>query len=276
MQFETGTMNRKRIGFIGAGRMALALAEGFRQKNVVTPDCLMASDVSAEARERFRAATGASVTADNLEVLRRQEVIFLAVKPQYMDGVLRELAGRVSADRLIVSIAAGVSLARLEAALGKDCRVVRVMPNTPCLVGQGASGYALGSQANDEDGHLVGELLSAVGVAVRVEERFMDAVTAVSGSGPAFAYVMIEAMADAGVRHGLPRETAQILAAQTLKGAAEMVLATGSPPSVLKEQVTSPGGTTIAGLAAMESAGFRAAVFAAVQAAAERSAQLGG
>lgn len=269
-------MATKRIGFIGAGRMAQALAAGFRQKGVVTPDLLLASDISPQARERFRATTGAEVTADNLEVVRRQDVIFLAVKPQYMDEVLRQLAGQLPPDRLVVSIAAGISLAKLEAELGKSCRVIRVMPNTPCLVGQGASGYALGSCATDEDGRLVGELLSAVGVAVRVEERLMDAVTALSGSGPAFAYLMLEALTDAGVRHGLPRDTARLLAAQTLKGAAEMVLATGSPPSVLKEEVTSPGGTTIAGLAAMESAGFRGAVFAAVKAAVERSAQLGG
>jgi len=268
-------MSTKRIGFIGAGRMAQALAEGFLQKGVVTPDFLMASDISAPVRERFRAATGAAVIADNLEVVRQQEVIFLAVKPQAMNDLLRELAGRVSPDQLIVSIAAGISLAKMESALGTNCRVVRVMPNTPCLVGQGAAGYALGTRATEGDGKLVGELLSAVGVAVRVEERLMDAVTALSGSGPAFAYLMIEVMADAGVRHGLPRDTARLLAAQTLKGAAEMVLVTGSPPAVLKEQVTSPGGTTIAGLVAMESAGFRGAVFAAVQAAAERSAQLG-
>ncbi|NMC21899.1 MAG: pyrroline-5-carboxylate reductase, partial [Thermogutta sp.] len=203
-------------------------------------------------------------------------VIFLAVKPQSMNDLLAELAGQTAPDRLIVSIAAGVSLAKMESALGKNRRVVRVMPNTPCLVGQGATGYALGSCATEEDGRLVGELLSAVGAAVRVEERLMDAVTALSGSGPAFAYLMIEALADAGVRHGLPRDTARLLAAQTLKGAAEMVLVTGTPPSVLKEQVTSPAGTTIAGLVALESAGFRGAVFAAVQAAAERSAQLGG
>lgn len=269
-------MATKRIGFIGAGRMAQALAAGFLRKGVVTPDLLLASDVSPETRECFRATTGAEVTADNLEVARRQDVIFLAVKPQHMDVVLRQLAGQLPPDRLVVSIAAGISLAKLEAGLGKGCRVIRVMPNTPCLVGQGASGYALGSCATDEDGRLVGELLSAVGVAVRVEERLMDAVTALSGSGPAFAYLMIETLADAGVRHGLPRDTARLLAAQTLKGAAEMVLVTGSSPSVLKEQVTSPGGTTIAGLAAMESAGFRGSVFAAVKAALERSAQLGG
>ncbi len=269
-------MSTKRIGFIGAGRMAQALAEGFLKKGVVTPDALTASDSSATARERFRAATGAAVTADNLEVVRRQEVIFLAVKPQSMHDLLQELAGRISSDQLIVSIAAGISLAKLEASLGSSCRLVRVMPNTPCLVGQGAAGYALGSCATEEDGRLVGELLSAVGAAVCVEERLMDAVTALSGSGPAFAYLMIEAMVDAGVRHGLPRDTASLLAAQTLKGAAEMVLVTGSPPALLKEQVTSPGGTTIAGLVAMESAGFRSAVFAAIQAAAERAAQLGG
>ncbi len=268
-------MPAKRIGFIGAGQMALALAQGFIKRGIVDAGHVLASDVAAATRERFHAATGAPVTQSNREIADKQDVIFLAVKPQYMDGVLKELAGHVPRDRLVVSIAAGISLEKLESALGEDCRVVRVMPNTPCLVGQGAAAYALGSCATEEDGGLVGELLSAVGVAVRVEERWMDAVTALSGSGPAFAYLMIEALVDAAVQQGLPRDTAKLLAAQTLKGAAEMVLVSGSPPAVLKEQVTSPAGTTIAGLVAMESAGFRGAVFAGIQAAAQRSAALG-
>jgi len=203
---------------------------------------------------------------------REAEVLFLATKPQQIRAALAELRGAADG-KLVISIAAGIKLATLAAALDK-ARLVRVMPNTPCLVGQSASAYALGPRATPADGQLVAELLGAVGIAFAVEEKLLDAVTGLSGSGPAFVYVMIEALSDGGVRMGLPRDVATALAAQTLRGAAQMVLETGEHPSVLKDRVASPGGTTIAGLQALESGGLRGTLMAAVEAATRRSIEL--
>jgi len=264
-----------RIGFIGAGQMATALAQGFVKGGLVAPEGLLAGDPVPEARQRFAQATGGETTADNARVAAEQDVIFLAVKPQQMGKVLAELGGKITDEKLVVSIAAGVRLAALCEGLGGEPRLVRVMPNTPCLVGQGACGYCLGEKATAEDGTLVNRLLDAVGVAYQVEEKLLDAVTGLSGSGPAFVYVIIEALSDAGVRMGLARPVATALAAQTLRGAAEMVLATGEHTGVLKDRVTSPGGTTIAGIEALESGGLRAALIAAVGAATRRSIELG-
>lgn len=268
-------MISQNIGFIGAGQMARALAEGLLRKGLVTPGQILASDPSPAARERFQEATQAETTANNLEVARRQDVIFLAVKPQQIPNVLHELAGRVSPEKLVLSLAAGIRLRQLQEGLGQSTRVVRIMPNTPALVGFGASAFALGESVRAEDGQLVQQLLEAVGLAVQVDEALLDAVTALSGSGPAYVFTFIEALTDAGVRHGLSRQVALKLAAQTVRGAAEMVLRTEQHPVLLKDQVTSPGGTTIAGLAAMEGAGFRGAVFAAVEAAWRRAGELG-
>jgi pyrroline-5-carboxylate reductase len=193
-----------------------------------------------------------------------------------MAAVAAGLKGKIAAETLVVSIAAGIRLAALEHDFGENLRVVRVMPNTPCLVGQGASAYCLGGKATAEDGELVKELLSAVGLAVPVEEKLLDAVTGLSGSGPAFVYVIIDALSDGGVRMGLPRAVATALAAQTVLGAAQMVRATGEHPGVLKDRVTSPGGTTIAGLQALEEAGLRGALMSAVEAATRRAAELAG
>jgi pyrroline-5-carboxylate reductase len=265
---------QQRIGLIGAGQMATALGQGFIKAGLVAPGDLMASDPAAAARERFAETTGARTTDDNLQVAADADVVFLAVKPQQMGGVLDELHGRITAAQLVVSIAAGVRLEVLAKGLGPEVRLVRVMPNTPCLVGQGACGYCLGPKATDDDARLVGQLLGAVGVCYRVEEKLLDAVTGLSGSGPAFVYLVIEAMSDGGVRMGLPRAVATALAAQTVLGAAQMVLATGDHPGVLKDRVTSPGGTTIAGIKALESGGLRAALIEAVEAAARRSIEL--
>ncbi len=269
------TMLNERIGFIGAGQMARALGQGFVKAGLTEASRLVASDPIAEAREQFAQATGAPTTDNNREVAAASDVIVLAVKPQQMGKLLGELRAEVSPEKLVVSIAAGVRLAVLAEGLGDGTRLVRVMPNTPCLVGQGASAYCLGGKATAEDGRLVGQLLGAVGVAFQVEEPLLDAVTGLSGSGPAFVYLMIEALSDGGVRVGLSRAVATTLAAQTLRGAAEMVLATGEHPGVLKDRVTSPGGTTIAGLAVLESGGVRGTLIDAVRAATERSIALG-
>ena len=265
----------RRIGLIGAGQMATALAQGFLAAGLVRPDGLLASDPSPEARERFARAVGGQVTAGNAAVAAHAEVIFLAVKPQQIDAVMGQLRGLLKPEHLVVSIAAGVRLSALAAGLGGDVRLVRVMPNTPCLVRRGACAYSLGPKATAEDGRLVEQLLAAVGVACQVEEKLLDAVTGLSGSGPAFVYTMIEALSDGGVRMGLPRGLATKLAAQTVAGAAQMVLESGEHPAVLRDRVTSPGGTTIAGLAALENGGLRAALMSAVEAATRRSIELG-
>lgn len=263
------------IGFIGAGQMARALARGFVGAGLVTAGKIAYFDpVEQAGREFGLAVSGAAAKRSNREVAEAADVVFLAVKPQSMAAVFAELAGALSPQKLIVSIAAGITVSRLIEGL-KTQRVVRVMPNTPALVGQGASGYALGAGATAADGELVKQLQSAVGRAFQVDEKLLDAVTGLSGSGPAFVYVMIEALSDAGVKMGLPRDIATALAAQTVRGSAEMVLTTGEHPAALKDKVASPGGTTIAGLAALESHGLRAALIAAVEAATRRSQELG-
>jgi pyrroline-5-carboxylate reductase len=266
-----------RIGFLGAGRMATALARGWIAAGLIGPEQCRASDPVPAARQSFQAETGCSVDEDNLAVVSASDLVILAVKPQSMPELTREirpaLAGR---DPLIVSIAAGITLRQLTEGLGEDARLVRVMPNTPCLVGASASGYTAGPTTSPRDILLVDRLLNAVGRAFRLPEPLLDAVTGLSGSGPAFVYLVIEALSDGGVRVGLPRDVATALAAQTVLGAAKMVLETGTHPGSLKDAVTSPGGTTIAGLHTLERAGVRGALMDAVEAATRRAAELGG
>lgn len=263
------------IGFLGAGRMATALARGFLRAGLVKADRLIASDVAGDARGAFQKETGCCAVGDNAEVVRFASVLIVAVKPAQVTAVLSGLATEFRPETLVVSIAAGVPLARLEAALPAGTRVVRVMPNTPALVGAGASAYAVGGAVRRTDADLVQRLFSAVGLALEVPEPLLDAVTGLSGSGPAYACLMIEALSDGGVAAGLPRDAATKLAAQTLLGAAQMVRDSGLHPGVLKDMVASPGGTTIEGLHELEKAGVRGALMNAVRAAAEKSRKLG-
>lgn len=264
-----------RIGFLGAGKMASALARGLIGSGFATAQQIIASDVSAPARGAFCAATDAEATEDNASVVASCRTIVLAVKPQSIAGLLESLSSAWSSEHLLVSIAAGTTLATLSRLTGDRPRIVRVMPNTPCLVGAGASGYALGAKATAADGEYVQRLLGTVGMAFPVAEPLLDAVTGLSGSGPAYVFQMIEALSDGGVKMGLPRAVATQLAAQTLLGAAQMVLKTGEHPAALRDAVTSPGGTTIAGLHALEVGGLRAALINAVEAATRRSQELG-
>mmetsp|Transcript_28600 Transcript_28600/g.58119 ORF Transcript_28600/g.58119 Transcript_28600/m.58119 type:complete len:278 (-) Transcript_28600:1765-2598(-) len=263
------------VGFLGAGMMASALMGGLLDKKVVDqPSQISCSDVWEPAREAA-AAKGYAATESNAEVCKRgTDAIILAVKPNIISSVCADVSN-AGGDAVIISIAAGVKLSVLEAAM-PGRRVVRVMPNTPCLVGEAASGFALGSLANDKDREIVKSIFGSVGLALEVKEELLDAVTGVSGSGPAYVFQFIEALSDGGVRAGLPRNIATQLAAQTVKGAAEMVLSTGKHPGLLKDGVTSPGGTTIAGVEALENGGFRSATISAVKAATKRSMQLGG
>lgn len=263
------------IGFLGAGRMATALARGFLGARLVSADRLWASDVSPAAREAFTRETKANVTSSNLEVARVSSILVLAVKPDQVTDLLGEIRPAGSAGHLVLSIAAGVPLSRLEAAAWTGARVIRVMPNTPALVGASASAFALGSAATAADGELAQRLFGSVGIALEVKEKLLDAVTGLSGSGPAYVFQIIEALSDGGVAAGLPRDVATRLAAQTLLGAAKMVLETGQHPGSLKDTVCSPGGTTIEGVHELEKGGLRAALMNAVRAAADKSARLG-
>ena len=263
------------VGFLGAGQMATALAKGWLAAGLIDANRSRSADPIAASRDAFGGATGIRTTASNTEVVNLVDLIVLAVKPQVMPAVLAEIAPRIQPRHLIVSIAAGVTLDHLSASLGNATRLIRVMPNTPCLVGASATGIAAGPVAKAEDTKVIKSLFAAVGTALVIPETQLDAVTGLSGSGPAYVYVMIEAMADGGVKAGLPRDAALALAAQTVFGAAKMVLETKQHPAVLKDAVASPGGTTIAGLHALEQAGFRGAIMDAVAAAANRATELG-
>jgi len=268
-------MTPSAIGFLGAGQMASALAAGWLEAGFLDASRSQAADPFPGARAKFQQTTGINAVESNCKVVESCETLLLAVKPQVMASVLAEIRPQVTARHLVVSIAAGVTLQTLGNAIGGGTRLVRVMPNTPCLVGASASGYAASTAATTDDLALVGKLFGAVGKAFALPEHQLDAVTGLSGSGPAFVYVMIEALADGGVRVGLPRDVALALAAQTVFGSAKMVLETGLHPAALRDAVASPGGTTIAGLHALERGGLRAALMDAVEAATRRSQELG-
>jgi pyrroline-5-carboxylate reductase len=273
--YKTFMATSPTIGFLGAGKMATALAKGFVRAEIVFPKEIIASARSAVNRNFFTRETGAKAVASNADVLKFARVIILGVKPVQVAEVLAEQHGNFTKQHLLISIAAGVTIAKLENALPVGARVIRVMPNTPALVGEGASAFALGKNASVADAELAKRLLSAVGIAFQVKENLLDAVTGLSGSGPAYVYQFIEALSDGGVAAGLPRDIATKLAAQTVLGGAKMVLETGQHPGALKDQVTSPGGTTIEGLHALEKGKLRATVISAVRAATEKSKMLG-
>jgi len=264
-----------RVGFIGGGKMASALVKGLLAARLTTPDRLIASDILLAVREALARDASVRVTADNAAVAAASDVLILAVKPQVMTSVLAELRSAVEARHLVISIAAGITLRQLSDWLGSDRRIIRVMPNTPCLVGASASAFARGAHATDNDAALVERVLRAVGIAFELPEHLLDAVTGLSASGPAFVAVMIEALADGGVLMGLPRDIALALATQTVYGAAKMVLEAGLHPAQLKDMVASPGGTTMAGVHALERGRVRAALIDAVEAATLRAVELG-
>jgi pyrroline-5-carboxylate reductase len=269
------SMLSAKIGVIGAGKIGAAIARGVIRGGLVKKEQVMASDVSKALTQALTAETGIATTADNSAVCDFAEIVILAVKPQIIDGVLQEIAGKLGAAKLLVSVAAGVPLARLEGNLRRGSRVVRVMPNLPCVIGAGAAGYAGGAHATADDLEKVGAILNSFGVALPVEEKYLDAVTGLSGSGPAYVFLFIEALADGGVEAGLPRDVALKLAMQTVYGAARLALESSKHPGELKDEVASPGGTTIAGIYALEQKSFRGTVMDAVVKATQRSKDLG-
>lgn len=264
----------EKIGFIGGGNMAEAFIKGLINGGHPSAELLVAEP--AAARRTFLANTyGVTTTSDNLEVVGNAGIIILAIKPQLATSVVPALAPVCTAQKLLISVLAGVATATLEELLGGTPRVVRAMPNTPALVGAGAAGLCRGRYASAEDLTLAQELFATVGIACLVNEEQLDAVTGLSGSGPAYIFTVIEALADGGVQEGLPRDIALALATQTVLGAARLVKESGEHPAQLRDKVCSPGGTTIAAVQVLEEKGLRSALMAAVSAATRRSRELG-
>jgi len=269
------TIKGRSVGFVGAGNMGEALIKGLLAANLVPAEAIHATDVRLERLKELNRQYGIQVSSDNAELIRRADIVILAVKPQIMEAVLTEIAPAVTRRKLLISIAAGVSTAKIRALLHKDARLIRVMPNTPALVREGVTAVAKAEGLEADDLETAGEIFSAVGRVVVLGEELMDAVTGLSGSGPAYIAVVIEALADGGVRMGLDRITAMTLATQTVLGAATLLRETGLHPGAVKDMVCSPGGTSIAGIAALEEGGIRTTLIKAVERATQRSRELG-
>ena len=268
-------MLTEKIGVVGAGKIGSAIARGMIKAGLVTKDQVMASDVSDALRQAIAKELDIKITPDNDQLCDFADVVILAVKPQIVEPVAKEIAKKLGKSKLLISVAAGVPISRIEAGLEKGARVVRVMPNISCVVGAGAAGYAGGTNTSAQDLEICGSILNSFGVGLPVEEKYLDAVTGLSGSGPAYVFLFMEALADGGVQVGLTRDVALKLAMQTVYGAARMALESAKHLGELKDEVTSPGGTTIAGLYTLEQRGFKGAVMEAIVNATRRSQELG-
>lgn len=265
----------KTIGLVGAGNMARAVVSGLISGEYLAPAQLIASHHRPAKAEQFGSDFGIRTTTDNSEIIRQSEIVILAVKPQVISRVLSEIAGSITKEKLIITLAAGVPCASIEQVLLKETRVVRAMPNIPALVRAGMTALAAGEHATEADMNVSVAIFDAIGKTVIVEEEQLDAVTGLSGSGPAYVFLIIDALADAGVKVGLSRETSLLLAAQTVLGAATLLQETGEHPGRLKDLVTSPGGTAIAGIHTLEEGGLRTTLINAVERATERARVLG-
>ncbi|SFP84614.1 pyrroline-5-carboxylate reductase [Oscillibacter sp. PC13] len=265
----------KKIGFIGCGVMGKSIMGGIIGSGIAAPGDITASDVFIPGLEAAKAELGIHVTTDNKEVVKNSDVIFLVVKPYILKEAIASVKDCITPDKLFISIAAGQTLEILKGYFGEGVKTIRVMPNTPAQVTAGMTGVCHNELVTEEDMEYAMELLNAFGKAEQVPEHLLDAVTGISGSGPAYVFLFIEALADGGVLEGLPRDQAYTFAAQTVYGSAKMVLDTGKHPGVLKDAVCSPAGTTIAAVAALERNNFRNAVIEAVHACAERSREMG-
>jgi pyrroline-5-carboxylate reductase len=266
----------KKIAVIGSGKMGGVLIQGILANKLTTKDAILVSDTDKPRLEEVRRQSGVKTTVNNRDAVKGADIVILAVKPQAMPDVLTGIRADVTTKQIIISIAAGIPISKLAGYFKKGTRVIRAMPNTPALCGEGATALARGPEATEEDLAVAREIFDAVGLTVVVKEDLMNAVTGLSGSGPAYGFVIIEALADAGVLMGLPRDLALKLAAQTLLGAAKLVLTGGKHPAELKDMVTSPAGTTIAGVQVLEEGALRATLIAAVEAATLRAGELGG
>ncbi len=264
-----------KLGMIGGGRMAEALISGVLSAKLYRPDQILVADPDVGRLDHLKTRYGIQTGGTNQDVVGLCDVIVLAVKPQVMAEALSEIRA-ILTKQLVISVAAGVNISRIMDSCGSSTRIIRAMPNMPAMVGEGITALAIGPKVDEDAVDYARQIFRSVGRVVSIDERLMDAVTGLSGSGPAYVFLMIEAMADGGVKMGLTRETASLLAAQTVLGAARMVLETGQHPAGLKDQVASPGGTTIAGLHRLEQGGLRAVVIDAIETATKRSQELGG
>jgi len=268
-------LKNRQVGFIGTGNMGEALISGLLHGHVCRPEQIIGSDTRPERLKALREVYGVKGTSHNAEVVKQADIVILSVKPQIMRSVVEEVAKHLDLSKLIISIAAGVPLNLIESTAGKDLKLIRVMPNICVSVREGVSAISAGRHALKEDLMTAKTIFDSVGKSLFIEEGLLDAVTGLSGSGPAYIFLMIDAMADAGVKVGLSRGDALILASQTVLGAAKMMIETGEHPGKLKDMVTSPGGTAIAGLHTLEQGGLRTTLINAVEVATQRAKTLG-
>jgi len=269
-------LNNKKIGIIGTGNMGEALVSGLIVSGSSEPDNIICTDVRENKLDKIKKEYGVRTTTDNLKAVAESDIIVYAVKPQIIAAVLKETAEKLDMSKLVISIAAGVPMAAIESCLNKDLRLIRVMPNIAASVKEAASAIAAGAHATQEDIDLAMAIFNSVGRSIFLKENYlMDAITGLSGSGPAYIFLIVDALADAGVKMGLSREEALFLSTQTVLGAAKLLMDTQEHPGKLKDKVTSPGGTAIAGLATLEEGGLRTTLIHAVEAATNRSQELG-
>jgi pyrroline-5-carboxylate reductase len=264
----------KKTAVIGGGKMGSIIASALIRRKMIASQNIVVTDIDAARRRYLRSSLKIRATADNPQAVGDADVVILAVKPQNMAATLQEIKTFMNPSKVVISIAAGITTQFIEKSLGENTRVVRVMPNTPALIGEGAAAVAAGRFAKAADVKLTRAIFNAVGMTVEVKEKLMDAVTGLSGSGPAYFFLMIEALTEAGVKTGLKRDMAKTLAVQTMLGAARLCIESGTEPAELREMVTSPGGTTFAGLKVLEKKKFRSIIVAAVKAATHRSKEL--
>jgi pyrroline-5-carboxylate reductase len=269
-------LNDKTIAILGSGNMGDALVSGLIGSGSSSPKNIICTDVRKDKLDKFKSRYKVRTTTDNLKAVAEADIVIYSVKPQIMAAVLNETAPKLDKSKLVISIAAGVPLAAIESCLQKDLRLIRVMPNIAAAVKEAASAIAAGEHATKEDVKLAMEIFNSIGKCIFLKENYlMDAITGLSGSGPAYIFLIVDALADAGVKMGLARQESLFLAAQTILGAAKLLIETGEHPGQLKDRVTSPGGTAIAGLATLESGGLRTTLINAVEAATKRSKELG-
>lgn len=267
-------MSNQKIGFIGCGNMATAIMKGLISNNIYTAKDIVASDASQEAVNRITAELGVDASTDNISTVKGCDILLLAVKPQYYESVITEIRNSIKPEQIIITIAPGKTLAWLEEKFATPVKLVRTMPNTPALVGAGMTGACKNANVNDEEYKTVFNILSSFGIVETISENLMDVCVSVSGSSPAYVYILIEAMADAAVADGMPRDKAYRFAAQAVLGSAQMVLETGRHPGELKDMVCSPGGTTIEAVRVLEEKGFRSSVIEAMKACVRKAREL--